>query len=49
MAPTHMSWAPRAHGRATQKARNRINIEVVVREDESLETRAASREESRED
>lgn len=49
MAPTHMSWMPRAQGRATQKARHRINIEVVVREDEALETRAQSRQESRED
>jgi len=49
MATTHMSWMPRAHGRATQKARHRINIEVVVREDEGLEGRAESREESREE
>jgi len=49
MAPTHMSWMPRAHGRATQKARHRINIEVVVREDTQLERRKEERESSRED
>jgi hypothetical protein len=33
---------PRAHGRATPKKRHRVNIEVVVREDESLAEKSES-------
>src|SRR6266850_2534710 len=32
----HMSMMPRAQGRATNKKRHRVHIEVVVREDEGL-------------
>lgn len=49
MAQTHTSWMPRAHGRATEKKRHRINIEVVVREDEGLQRKSEAREESREE
>lgn len=49
LAETHTSWMPRAHGRATEKKRHRINIEVVVREDEELEKKTQAREESREE
>lgn len=44
LGPTHTSWSPRAHGRATEKKRHRINIEVVVREDAKLEQASAERE-----
>ena len=49
LGPTHMSWMPRAHGRATQKARHRIIIEVVVREDADLERRIQERESGKEE
>lgn len=49
LGPTHMSWMPRAQGRATQKARHRINIEVVVREDPNLERASQDREANREE
>ena len=49
LAETHTSWMPRAHGRATEKKRHRVNIEVVVREDEDLEKKTQAREESREE
>jgi large subunit ribosomal protein L22 len=49
LGPTHTSWMPRAHGRATEKKRHRINIEVVVREDDNLERASQEREKSQED
>lgn len=42
LSQTHTSWMPRAHGRATPKKRHRVNIEVVVREDEGLAEKADS-------
>ncbi len=49
LAQTHMSWMPRAQGRATQKARHSINIEVVVREDPDLERKSEERDENKEE
>lgn len=49
MGPIHMSYMPRAHGRATEKKRHRVNIEVVVREDEKLAEKAESGSPSREE
>jgi hypothetical protein len=40
---------PRAHGRATPKKRHRVNIEVVVREDESLAEKGRKAESMREE
>jgi large subunit ribosomal protein L22 len=49
LGPTHTSWMPRAHGRATEKKRHRINIEVVVREDAELERASQDRESQQEE
>lgn len=49
LGPTHMSWMPRAQGRATEKKRHRINIEVVAREDPQLQQKSEEREAQRED
>jgi hypothetical protein len=40
---------PRAQGRATEKKRHRINIEVVAREDPQLQQKSEERESQRED
>lgn len=45
----HDSYMPRAQGRATQKRRHRVHIEVVVREDEGLAQAAQEEEAERED
>ena len=49
LGQTHVGWMPRAHGRATEKKRHRINIEVVVREDEGLAERANEASSQREE
>jgi len=49
LAETHTSWMPRAHGRATPKKRHRVNVEVVVREDDALAEKAQAAESLREE
>lgn len=49
LAETHTSWMPRAHGRTTPKKRHRVNIEVVVREDDALAEKARAAESLREE
>ncbi len=49
LAETHTGWMPRAHGRATPKKRHRVNIEVVVREDDELAEKAQRAEALREE
>ncbi len=49
LAETHTGWMPRAQGRGTPKKRHRINIEVVVREDDELAEKAQAVESLREE